>query len=96
MRRGLESRATEARKRVDEARAELVLLGARSVEDPVARCLAAFLPGVSEAGIGRSRCRCGLSWPDRSLRLRAPYLYPDQCGRIRDGILHRFTFECES
>jgi hypothetical protein len=50
--KGLEDRATEARGRVDQARAELIRLGARTVEDPVARRLAAYLPGVSEATIG--------------------------------------------
>jgi hypothetical protein len=49
--KSLSKLATEARQRVKEARSELTKLGARTVEDPAARRVAAML-GVSEAQIG--------------------------------------------
>jgi hypothetical protein len=52
--KGLEERAEAARRRVTEARTELVKLGSATVEDPMARRLAALLP-VSEAWIGTAQ-----------------------------------------
>jgi hypothetical protein len=50
--KGLEERATEARQRVDQARTQLVQLGAHTAEDPGARRIAAMIPGLSEAQYG--------------------------------------------
>ena len=47
-----QSREETARKRVTEARADLVRHGAEITEDPAAKRLAAFLPGVSEEMVG--------------------------------------------
>ena len=47
-----QSREKAARKRVTEARADLVRHGAEITEDPAAKRLAAFRPGVSEAMVG--------------------------------------------
>jgi len=49
--KGLEERADAARRRVEEARTELVRLGSATVIDPAARRLAALLP-ISEAQFG--------------------------------------------
>lgn len=50
--KSLEGLATDARQRVDKARAELVQLGAQTAEDPAARRIAAMVPGLSEATYG--------------------------------------------
>ena len=47
----LEDREAAARKRVDDARVGLAGAGAHTAEDPLARRLAALLPGVSEGAI---------------------------------------------
>ena len=49
--KGLEDREVAAQQRVGEARTKLAGVGAHTVEDPLARRLAAIIPGVSEGAI---------------------------------------------
>jgi hypothetical protein len=84
--KGLEDREAAARQRVADARAKLAGLGARTVEDPLARRLAAIIPGVSEANVqlylplllptwlelsGLVLVSFGLAPPRRKVRIKA-------------------------